>query len=755
LLTVSVPGRRTGPGAPRLRALLSSRRLLVAIALVVVMAVAGVLVAHYVVRVDQWRVMRDELLYLELARSTAHSFSPNPVVHGQHVAIFSILYSLIISPFAGALDAPTAFQVIRIVNVVLMVSTAIPAYLLAREGTSSRVAGVVAAGLSVLVPWMGQSMTLMTEVAGYPFFTWAVFAMTRAVAAPSRWRDIVALAAIAVACLARTQFLILIIAFPVAVLVHELGRRIGADGVRNVRSVVVGGTRAAVRGHLIVVAIGLIGVLLLAFRSRTILGDYAVTTSQGSVIPPGLPGSALEHLAYIAVGIGALPLVFALAFVLATLGRAVDARPHALASVCLVVVVLVTFAVSSFDLRFTSLGRTVQERYLFYICPPIFAAAVAWLAQPRRSRAPIVVAAIASVAVVLSQSYKPHPEATIEGFASPNRYSFAVIDGRLRQLEGHIGLQSLGPAVAIALGCVVLAALAWFALSRGKARLTVALFAIVMTAFLAAQLRYVLPRVVVDHNRFAGLVIGQPSGKRDWVDDRVSGNAAAVESTINSRAGQPVTDTFLDSAVWWDLEFWNKSVDRVYEYGSTNVLPLAPVQYMTLDFATGAMHVGGPTPPPNLVLAASETRWAPESRGAPEQHGDLTLYHTPLPYRAAWADQGVDGDGWTQEGRPMVLRLYARRGAGAERWNVRMLMRGGPDGSARPYTLTGDGLRRRGVASNPARNLRFERCVLAGGHADVTLRVKGGTRVGPRVLGLQLLALQAASTGRPCSPAGG
>jgi hypothetical protein len=36
--------------------------------------------------------------------------------------------------------------------------------------------------------------------------------------------------------------------------------------------------------------------------------------------------------------------------------------------------------VASFDLRFIGQGREVQERYLFYICPLLFAGAVAWFA---------------------------------------------------------------------------------------------------------------------------------------------------------------------------------------------------------------------------------------------------------------------------------------------------------------------------------------------------------------------------------------
>jgi hypothetical protein len=712
------------------------------------MVVVGAIVEHWLVRVTEWRVMADELLYVEMARSMAHHLSPLPMVRGEHVGVYSVLYPLLLAPVVGIFDAPTAFQAIRVVNIALMVSTAIPAYLLTREAASRRGA-LIAATLSVLVPWVTASASVMTESAAYPAFAWAVYAMTRAIAQPGVRRDVLALVAIVIACLARSQFVLLVIAFPVAILVHEVGRRVGRDGVRDVRSWLVGAPIEAVRGHVVATVVVGIGVALLLFDAGTLVGGYSVITTDQSLLPAGIVGSALDHLAYIAVGIGALPVVFAIAFVAGTLGRPVDARSHALASVALVVVVATTIVVSSFDLRFIVLGREVQERYLFYICPLLFAAAVAWFVHARTSFVALAIGAIATGAIVLSQQYTPVPQVNIEGFASPNRYFFAVLDGRLRQVESWFGLHDPGPGLAIAAACVVLAALAMVLIRRGLARAALVGFGIAIGALLTAQLVYALPRVVEDHNGLARTGVGvRPLASRDWVDEQVpQRNTGAVVGPINERAGQPLADPLANLADWWDLAFWNESINRIYRLDdySVDALVVGPVAQLSLDYATGAVSENSGHPPRQLVLATGEVRFAPEHEGSPVRHGDTTLYRTPLPYRAAWATQGVDDDGSTRLGRPAVVRVFAPRGEQTALTRVSIRVSHVPgEGRSHRFTVTSHGvtkLRR----FRAIRTERLDVCVRAGGHAEVTLRPQGGT-----VSGLRILQIDTRPTGERC-----
>jgi hypothetical protein len=718
------------------------------VGLLLVMLLAGALVAHYVTQVTEWRVMTDELLYLKIARGIGDNLSPIPTVHGEHVAVYSVLYPLLIAPVVGLFDAPSAFQVIHVLNVAVMVSTAIPAYLLAREASATRLAALVVGAMSVLVPWMAQSASLMTEAVAYPAYAWAAYGMTRAVAAPSGRRDLAAIAAIAVACLARTEFVFLVVAFPAAAILHEVGRQMAQHGSRDIRALLLDGPRIALREHVVAVVVAGSVVVLYLFASRVLLGSYDVTATGGGLLPSGTVRSVLEHLAYVALGVGALPVVFAAAFVLGTLGRASDAHAHALAAVLVVVVGATAVVVTSFDLRFN--GGGVQERYLFYVCPLLFAGAVGWFARPARAVVATGIAAIATAGLVMSRHYDP--VGPFDGPASPNRYALEAFDGRLQQIATHLGLSSIEPAIIVAGGCLLAAALAFALVRRGRAQLARRTFGIGMVAFLTVQLVYLMPRAVAEHNSLAQLYFGRaPVRSRDWVDQKFARPTAAVEGVINSRAEKPVWYTFANNAVWWELEFWNHSVDRVFRLGTGSDVTVKPIQQLSLDYASGTLRIGGDRPPSQLAISTSDVRFAPEHQGSPARHGDVALYRTPLPYRADWATQGIREDGWTTGGHPATVRLYARRGEPAELRRVRVVLHGGADiGRARRYTITGPSLRHSAVVRD---NTTYEAgvCVPAGGHADVGLDVHGGTELSPGlVVGLRVLLIDTSPTGRTC-----
>ena len=168
--------------------------------------------------------MTDELLYAKLATSIADTGSPLPQVHGTSIAVYNQLYPLLIAPLYGALSAPEAFRAAHVLNAFLMVSAVFPAYLLGRQ-VLSRPWALAAAGLSVLVPWMVLTGFLMTESAAYPAFLWALLGLQLAIAAPSPRRDLLAVAALGLAGLARTQFAVLVVVLPLAILAHEIGMR--------------------------------------------------------------------------------------------------------------------------------------------------------------------------------------------------------------------------------------------------------------------------------------------------------------------------------------------------------------------------------------------------------------------------------------------------------------------------------------------------------------------------------------------------
>ncbi len=312
-------------------------------------------------RIQDWSVMTDELLYAKLATSIADTGSPLPRVHGSSIAVYNQLYPLLLAPLYGALSPPEAFRAAHVLNAFLMVSAVFPAYLLGRR-VLSRPWALAAAGLSVLVPWMVLTGFLMTESAAYPAFLWAVLGLHLAIAAPSPGRDLLAVAALGLAGLARTQFAVLVVVLPLVILTHEIVMR---------RSL-LGGARQALASHRVLASFYAAGLAVAAVVSvagsfGSLLGVYAVTVEEGSLLPSGVWSSAGRHLDAVAIGCGLVPLILGGGWMLATLVRPRVRNAHALATLSVVTIAFLTFEAASFSVRFGE--SVVRDRYLFYVVP--------------------------------------------------------------------------------------------------------------------------------------------------------------------------------------------------------------------------------------------------------------------------------------------------------------------------------------------------------------------------------------------------
>src|SRR5215203_2631583 len=157
-------------------------------------------------RVKNWFVMSDELYYERLAISVAQTGSLLPRVHGEIVSNVNQLYPVLLSTVYGSGNVPGSLEGAHRLNAFVIVAAAVPVYLLARRVGVGTILAVVAGGLAVAVPWVVLSSFLLTEVVAYPVFCCALLALVHAVERRSWVWDGVALAAIAVAVLARTQF---------------------------------------------------------------------------------------------------------------------------------------------------------------------------------------------------------------------------------------------------------------------------------------------------------------------------------------------------------------------------------------------------------------------------------------------------------------------------------------------------------------------------------------------------------------------
>src|SRR3989440_7742260 len=168
---------------------------------------------------------------------------------------------------------PAVYQWARVINALVMCSTVVPAYLLARRVVRPGAALAVAA-LSVALPSLVFVGTLMTENAFYPVFVWLAFALVVALERPTVRNQVAVLVLCGVAFLTRAQAVALVAAVLTAPLVLawiERGRPRRLSAWKPLYGIVGLG------------AVLLVAIEIVRGRSPSqILGGYSVTTEGGT-----------------------------------------------------------------------------------------------------------------------------------------------------------------------------------------------------------------------------------------------------------------------------------------------------------------------------------------------------------------------------------------------------------------------------------------------------------------------------------------
>jgi Dolichyl-phosphate-mannose-protein mannosyltransferase len=636
--------------------------------------------------------MTDELQVARLAESIAGRLSPVPAIHGVYYGALSQLYPLLLAPLYAVLSAPSAETAAHALNALLLPSAAWPAYLLARSITGSRPAALAASALTAFTPWLVLTSTLLTENAAYPAFVWAVFLCHRTLAMPSARNDVLALLGLALAFFARTQLLLLALAFPLAVLLHA-------------------GPRRAVKEHKLLAAVytgglAVAAALLVRGSLGAAVGNYSASFD-GNLLPHGIWASAAEHLVHVVVGAGVLPFVFATAWALLTVVRRGGTAAHAFAATYLVLVPLLSVQVASFDLRFTPHGFD-QDRYLCYLAPLFAVGATAALASPHPFRrfAPVSLGVFAAFAWLALQ-FGGYHDKTVIFWAAP---AAAV----------HTAFPNDGVLLLCA-AVLLLASLMVLWRRPGAALPTVAG---AVAALGVAQAVYVF-------ERYADPAMTRPPAMplaRDWIDRHVPADASVA--LVPSPRDTP--------AYWWEAELWNKRVDRVFRVDGGPVFSPFPAENVLVDLRDGVLR--GARHSSFLVMSGSEKRFRPAVRQRVAGGRTLQLVQVARPYRLEWATLGMTPDGWTRSGRPGTLRFY---GAGTSGRRRVVIVLASSRRAALPldFTLRGGGQRRAGLVdpggARPPVRLNF--CVPSHGFVDVTLRTHGSVRIPDgRLVGLHL-----------------
>ncbi|HXD56263.1 MAG TPA: hypothetical protein VN606_00010 [Thermoleophilaceae bacterium] len=562
--------------------------------------------------IHEFFVMSDELGYLKQSISIWHLGRPLRF-SDYYFTSYGQLLPILSAPLFGTATMAHAYQASHYLYAFFFASTAVPAYLLAREVRCDQLSALLVAALTVAVPWLTVSATVMSEVVAYPAFVWAVLAMQRALAAPSPWRDALALGGIALAFLARTQFVFLGLVLLLAVLVQE----------RSLRA-------ALMRHKLLWGAAAAAGIgLLIVHSSVRVLGAYYVA-GQGSLFPSGWFRSGREQLSEVMLAIGFVPATLTFAWVAATVGRPRDAARHAFALLVAGIVPAMIYVTGSFAVRFVS-GPT--DRYFFYAVPLLAVGTAMWFLD---RRAGLVLTAVAGGVVAwLAATVDLVPTLTM---VNPSFNVHIVWINRSKSL-------GVSPHLVFAIGATLALAGAVALRRRLPAR----------TALLAAG----VPLLV-----FSSLVTGNSLHKLEkataaedpnfpasqaWVDRAAHGGRAAIYVGL---LGDPKTST----AIWWDTNFWNKTIERAVVQEQSGDLGQRYVKYANPDLARGtfpALDGYG-----YLAMSGGETRLRPRGPVVGSL-GPMQLFRLEPGAPLVWATSGVldGGELDITKGAP-TLRVY-------------------------------------------------------------------------------------------------
>ena len=554
-------------------------------------------------RVSSPWIMVDELVYSDMARSLATN--GHFLIRGVH-GDYGFVYPLLISPSYKAFGPMSdVYQWARVINALVMSSAVLPAYLLARRCVRPA-AALAAAALAVAVPSLIYVGALMTENAFYPIFLWLAFALVIALEHPTAKNQLAVLALCVLAFETRAQAVALVaaaVAAPLVLAWIERGRPRSLKAFAPLYGAVVG---AAV-----------LVVIVEAARGRSpsaILGSYSKTSNGSYHLWPVVKWLVL-HIAELDLAVFVLP--FAALIVLVANARHLDRRLRVFAAAAVSLSVCLVLEVAVFASQYS---HRVEERNLFYLMPLFLIALLAWIerGQPRPPRAAIVAAALAA--------------------ALPGAIPFASLLDITAQSD-TVGLQPwwyLGDALAGRNSVGVVAVL--LALGLGGAflwlprRYAPVLPLLVALGFLVTW----LPLQLWTHSfpRLASSAYDQGVGAhRSWIDAAVGRDAhVGILWSGGNTLGA------------WENEFWNRSVDHVYDLGSARLPGDMPATRLEADQATGVLRDvhGRPISDP-YVLTSSAVELVGE-RIASDPAKKLVLYRVKAPARSTTQITGLYED---------------------------------------------------------------------------------------------------------------
>lgn len=654
------------PRAARASASMSSPRARRRIdALVIGLLIAGMtlLCASFALRVTTFQP--DEQLYLALSRFVAQHF-PSALWSSYWPRGLQRLDEIILAlPFAF-LRGPGAFEFDHVVQCILFASTALPVFLLVRQAGLARRAALLAAALSVIVPWAVTATSYLAEPATYPAYAWVIYTVWLTTRRPSWQHDVLSLVAIVVAAFCRTQMLAVAAILPIAIVWHEWSW--GLATVPRARRLRAIAPRLWQRHRLLV---ALVATALVAFLAGTlgVLPSGGLNGVLGSYGLPSLPSLSVilaeyrYYLACMIIGTGLFAFALALPWACGALlrPRDGDGDRHSVAVVC-------TLGVAAI------LGSLVaggpDERYVMYGAVPIAVAAVwaleEWAAAPRAGTVTRLAGALAGgLAVVLllnSEHWGPLTD-IYNFFAYPAATFFqrVLLLRFAATVRGHIPI--VQPSSGLIVYGTIFVCVAAFAIVGSRARmrrLSALLMACALFAVCATETLYTLDKFT----ETAGVA---PSWTvQSWVDERVP-SGTFVGGWV---PGWGQTPDYVP--LWLTTQVWNTSLMDVVYFGAEGYgsypTPLGTIPVpVTLQSPSGILRSEltpgekTPWPIPRYMLISTEpgNQFGLQGRlVAMDPYLALKLLKLSTPIRLDWSIVGTNVFGQLPSGRRASAVIY-------------------------------------------------------------------------------------------------
>jgi hypothetical protein len=582
-------------------AVFPSRRLGAPVVLAGLVVVSAVVRAWGALAVPSPWYTPDEQVYSALGRSLyAHGRFE---ILGETPDFFGLVYPALVGLPLSLANVELGYDVLRLVQVVVMSLVAIPVYLWGRELMSPRWA-LVASALSLAAPGLAFTGFVMTEVAFYPVLCLAAWAMARALVRPTTGRQALVVAAVLLAAMTRLQAIVLAPAFFAAVALFVAFDRSWLRGARRFLPAAAAFSALAV-----------LWVALPAIFGGSALGAYSVTTTETTYGVWDSVRFVLYHAADVVVFTVALPvLAVALLAVSAARGREASAEARAYLAVTIAISLVFVAAVGLFASRWV--GR-LAERNLIALGPLLFLGFALWLhrgaPRPRLATALGVATTLALLAFVPWDTF-------VSRAAQPDAYSTIPLQWM------RLAYPELDVRVVVLVAAVELLALAILVPRRLGWTMAAAVGGLLVAASVPTTIE-----VAREAKDFRTAIVGTDPR---WIDRAADGPVAYVFG-----GEQPWS---LGSPVWAHM-FWNRRVNRLYQlFGAKIVGPAPGANVRPAADGRLLLHDGRVAEGAYAVASTRMTLFG-ELRATSPAH--LGLWRIEPPLRLSTRRSGIDATG--------------------------------------------------------------------------------------------------------------